>query len=46
MPTKLVLMNADGSRNELSLWDSAAKWTTRSWPRTNSSTRLALQMSP
>ena len=31
MPIRLVAMNGDGSRSELSLCDSAAKCTTTSW---------------
>ncbi len=30
VPTMLVWMNGPGSLSELSLWDSAAKWTTAS----------------
>ena len=39
-------MNGHGSSNELSLCDSAAKWTTASWSPTRRSTKPASHTSP
>src|SRR5450631_3451207 len=42
----LVCTNGHGSLSELSLWDSAAKWTIASASATSRSTSSASQMSP
>jgi hypothetical protein len=42
----LVCRNGDGSRSELSLWLSAAKWTTTSERLTSSSTSAASATDP
>ena len=39
-------MKGDGSRSELSLWDSAAKWTTMSERATSGSTTSPSATSP
>ena len=46
VPTRLVWTKGEGSVSELSLWDSAAKWTTASASATSRSTRSASTMSP
>lgn len=46
VPTTLVCTNGHGSRRELSLWDSAAKWTTASAAPIRSSTTPASAMPP
>ena len=42
VPTMLVWMNGLGSSSELSLCDSAAKWTTASWLATSGSTSVGV----
>src|SRR4051794_38821887 len=46
VPMMLVCRNGDGSRRELSLWLSAAKWTTTSQRPTSSSTSAASATEP
>ena len=46
VPTRLLCTNAEGSRSELSLCDSAAKWMTVSLAATSSSISDCSQMSP
>lgn len=46
VPMRLVWTKGEGSLSELSLWDSAAKWTVMSWSLTRVSTSSASQISP